>query len=79
MDEFSSAGVWFADLVGTHVIMLELMAVQLALEEFRLFLSQKSVLLCSDNMTVACYVNKQGGARSFTLSLKAESILLFCQ
>ena len=79
VDEFSAAGIWSADLVGTHVNMLEMMAVQLALEEFQMFLSQKSVLLCTDNMTVACYINKQGGARSPTLSQKAELILLFCQ
>ena len=54
-------------------------AVRLALRAFESVLQQKSVLLCTDNTTVACYLNKQGGARSTTLSLKAEDILLWCQ
>ena len=51
VDEFSAAGLWSADVVGTHVNMLEL-AVHLALEEFRVFLSSKSLLFCSDNISV---------------------------
>ena len=38
----------------------------------------KHVLLNTDNTTVCCYVNKQGGARSSDLSLRVESLLIFC-
>ena len=74
-----AAGAWDVEQVGLHVNMLEMLAVQFALEEFGEFLSRKSVLLCTDNVTVACYINKQGGAHSATLSMRAEAVLLFCQ
>ncbi|XP_076441109.1 uncharacterized protein LOC143280359 [Babylonia areolata] len=41
--------------------------------------SRRSILLCTDNTTVACYLNKQGGAHSHQLSLHAETVLLWCQ
>ena len=56
-----------------------MLAVQFALEGFREFLSRKSVLLCTGNVTVACYRIKQGGVHSATLSLRAEAVLLFSQ
>ena len=79
VDDLSAAGVWSPDQSLLHVNILEMEAVRLALCAFQSFLQQKSVLLCTDNTTVACYLNKQGGARSMTLSLKAEEILLWCQ
>ena len=75
----SAAGVWSVTQSSLHVNMLEMEAVAHALRAFQEFLKGSPVLLCTDNTTVACYLNKQGGARSSTLSLKAEEILLFCQ
>ena len=79
VESLSAAGVWSMDQSHLHVNVLEMEAVRLALCAFQSFLQQKSVLLCTDNTTVACYLNKQGGARSMTLSIKAEEILLWCQ
>ena len=75
----SAAGIWSADQTHLHINMLEMEAVAQALRAFQTLLQHKSVLLNTDNTTVACYINKQGGARSSTLSLKAEEILRFCQ
>ena len=79
VEDLSAAGVWSTEQSLLHVNFLEMEAVRLALRAFQSFLQQKAVLLCTDNTTVACYLNKQGGARSMTLSLKAEEILLWCQ
>ena len=79
VEDLSAAGVWSAEQTLLHVNWLEMEAVRLALRAFQSFLHQKAVLLCTDNTTVACYLNKQGGARSISLSLKAEEILLWCQ
>ena len=51
----------------------------MALQEFHPTPLGKHILLNTDNTTVACYLNKQGGARSFSLSQRAEHILLWCQ
>lgn len=77
--DLSAAGVWSSAQTRLHVNVLEMNAVALALHSFQSFLRQRPVLLCTDNTTVACYINKQGGARSAVLSRKAEEILLFCQ
>ena len=54
-------------------------AVLYAVQEFATFLSGKVVLLVTDNTTVTCSLNKEGGARSRRLSELAESVLLLCQ
>ena len=77
--EHSAAGVWPPALKGAHINLLEMKAVHMALLSFQAVLSGKAVLLCTDNTTVACYLNKQGGARSSLLSTGAEDILLLCQ
>ena len=75
----TASGVWGDDLSGSHINLLELEAVVLALDAFSTSLSGKSVRVCTDNTTVACYINKQGGARSKSLSLRTEHLLLWCQ
>ena len=77
--EHSAAGVWPPAQRGAHINQLEMEAVHMALLSFLEVLSGQSVLLCTDNTTVACYLNKQGGARSTPLSTGAEAILLLCQ
>ena len=73
-----AAGSWSAQESELHINVLELEAVCRSVVQFVSFLKGKSVRLMSDNTTVACYVNKQGGARSVDLSLKAEGLLLWC-
>ena len=51
----------------------------LALPEFTSHTAHSHVLLCTDNTTVACYVNKQGDARSRVLWRMAENLKLWCQ
>ncbi|KAL8583503.1 hypothetical protein ACOMHN_056313 [Nucella lapillus] len=75
----TAAGQWPEELRACHINRLELEAVVLALREFLPFLRGKHVLINTDNTTVACYVNKQGGARSHSLSQRAEQLLLWCE
>ena len=72
-------GSWNPTQSSWHINRLELEAVILSLEHFLPRLQNKSVLLNTDNTTVACYINRQGGARSPTLSLRTEALLLWCQ
>ena len=75
----SAAGLWSVDQRLWHINLLEMEAVRQALLSFQSCLRHHVVLLCTDNTTVACYINKQGGAHSTALSLLAEEILVFCQ
>ena len=79
VEDLTSAGSWSPSLQSSHINMLELLAVHHAVLAFDAVLSGKHVLLCTDNTTVACYVNKQGGARSASLSRATEDLLLHCQ
>ena len=64
-----ASGSWPSSMKGCHINLLELEAVFLALKEFKLFIQNKHILVCTDNTTVACYVNK-GGGRSFQTSVQ---------
>ena len=68
MGNLSASGLWPESLLGSHINLLELEAVWLALKEFCEVVEGKHVLLKTDNTSVAFYVNKQGGAHSFSLS-----------
>ena len=74
----SASGTWSPSHLGLHINLLEMEAVSQAILSFQPLLEGKSILLCTDNTTVACYINKQGGARSNALSLRAEQILVHC-
>ena len=75
----TAAGPWTAPQRLWHINRLELEAVLLALREFLPFVKGKRVLLCTDNTTVAAYINHQGGSQSVPLSLRTEELLLWCQ
>ena len=77
--DLTASGRWSQELQGRHINFLEMLAVSLAVQAFLWFLRGKVVLLCTDNTTVSCYVNKGGGSHSATLSREAESLLLLCQ
>ena len=64
--------------MSCHINLLELEAVCQALKQFHHSLTGRTVLLNTDNTTVACYINKQGGARSRPLSQRTEELLLWC-
>lgn len=74
----SASGLWSPCQKDWHINRLELEAVWLAVQAFKAVLMGKHILLCTDNTTVACYVNKQGGARSSSLSKRTEDLLMWC-
>ena len=79
VDSLVASGIWSAAEAELHINHQEMMAVGNALQEFLPYVRSRTVRLFTDNTTVACYVNKQGGARSRGLSLRAEQILLWCE
>ena len=78
-EEHSASGTWSPIQKSWHINLLEMQAVLEAIQALLPHLSSRAILLCTDNTTVACYINKQGGSRSTSLSLKAEAILQLCQ
>ena len=78
VDSLVASGRWSAEEASLHINHLEMRAVRNALRSFQSHLRTQTVRLFTDNTTVACYVNKQGGARSIGLSQEAEKILLWC-
>ena len=79
LDRLTTSGLWSANQALHHINWLELKAVCLALPVLVAQTAYRHVRLRTDNTTVACYVNKQGGARSPVLSRLAENLLLWCQ
>ena len=74
----TASGLWPHHRLDRHINVLESEAVVLALRSFHPELAGKHVRVCTDNTTVACYINRQGGARSRPLSLKTEELLRWC-
>ena len=74
----TAPGHWPEHMMSCHINLLELEAVFQALKQFHHSLTGRTVLLHTDNTTVACYINKQGGARSRPLSQRTEELLLWC-
>ena len=79
MDRWSTSGQWSLSQSSLHINDLELEAVNLALRYFHSITQLSSVRIRTDNTTVVAYVNKQGGARSSSLSIKAEQLLTWCR
>ena len=75
MGPLSAAGLWSEVRSSGHINQLELEAVLLALQQFLPSAQGCHILLNTDNTTVACYINRQGGACSPTLSKRAEHLL----
>ncbi|MBV2113362.1 MAG: hypothetical protein KUF82_20615 [Candidatus Thiodiazotropha sp. (ex Ctena orbiculata)] len=78
LDDRSVSGLWSARWKEQHINVLELRAVWLALKSFCQVVSGNHILLSTDNTTVAAYLNKEGGARSRTLSFMATKLLAWC-
>jgi hypothetical protein len=70
------SGVWSKGESSLHSNILEMKAVLLAVQQSLHILSNQSILLSTDNSTVVCYVNKQGGTHSPSLFLLVEELLL---
>ena len=79
LDDLSVSGQWPQSLASWHINRLELEAVALALKAFLRQIQGQSVRVFTDNATVCCYINKQGGTHSTLLSQSAEQLLLWCQ
>ena len=74
-----ASGLWTPLQQSLHINLLEMEAVRLALLAFLPSLRGSQILVRTDNTSVACYLNKQGGVRSPSLSRAAEAILLWTQ
>lgn len=73
-----ASGLWPPVCKNQHINLLELRAVLLALQTFAHYVQNRSVLLVTDNTTVAAYINKQGGTHSQCLCNLAVEIALWC-
>jgi len=72
-------GKWSPGEALQHINWLELEAVHRTLSGFVPQLSNRNVLVATDNTTVVAYINSQGGTHSLRLCLKAQSVHLWAQ
>ena len=73
----TARGLWTEVDGRDHINVLELRAVHLALSQFLPFIRNRHVLVRTDNTTVVCYINRQGGVRSARLLQVAHRLLLW--
>ena len=73
------AGDWSHLVSLPHINVLELMAVFLTLHHFGRSLRRRTVLILTDNVTTAAYINRQGGTRSVTLNDLAAQLWRWCR
>ena len=62
-----------------HINVLEFRAVILSLHQFLPLVRHRTVLIRTDNITVAAYINKQGGTRSTRLNALAAELWTWCR
>ena len=67
IDDQQVSGTWETAVRSEHINMLELRAVFRSLVHFQSIVSNKTVLVQSDNTTVVAYINRQGGTKSISL------------
>ena len=63
-----TAGDWSQLTSPPHIYVLEMLAVQSSLDLFQDRLLGRSVLFLTDNVSVAAYINRQGGTHSRSLN-----------
>ncbi|PIK42864.1 putative TBC1 domain family member 2A [Apostichopus japonicus] len=68
-------GTWSVQEQYLHINVLEMLAVQRALEAFHTQVRNTRVTIFSDNTTVVAYINRQGGTRSDKLCRLAWEVL----
>ena len=69
-------GLWSVTEAASHINVLELRTVVLALRHFLPRLSGQHVLVRTDNTAALAYINRQGGVRSQSLHHWANRLLL---
>jgi len=74
VDSATFQGLWSVEESHLHINVLELRAVSLALLAYHPPVGSH-ILMATDNTTVKCHINRQGGTLS--LSLMEETVLLF--
>ncbi|XP_046543605.1 uncharacterized protein LOC124253801 [Haliotis rubra] len=67
MGHLQLQGIWSDQEKSLHINVLEMLAIVRALEHWSWCLHSKAIMVATDNSTVVCYVNKQGGTRSHQL------------
>ena len=72
-------GDWPEALTLLHINALEFRAVILSLRHFAHMLRGRTVLVRTDNITVASYINKQGGTHSTSLNALAAELWRWCR
>ncbi len=73
----AASGLWTGPRLLWHINYLELLAVHLALRQFRPLLLGKHVLVRTDNTAAVSYINRMGGIRSRRMSQLARHLLLW--
>ena len=73
------AGKWSPSDQRSHINMLELKAIWLALQEVLPMVRNKNVAVFSDNMTALSYLQKQGGTKSWSLFRLVQRIFLWLE
>ncbi len=77
MQRQAASGLWTGPRLLWHINCLELLAVHLALRQFRPLLLGKHVLVRTDNTAAVSYINRMGGIRSRRMSQLARHLLLW--
>ncbi len=73
----AASGLWTGPRLLWHINCLDLLAVHLALRQFRPLLLGKHVLVRTDNTAAVSYINRMGGIRSRRMSQLARHLLLW--
>ncbi len=73
----AASGLWTGPRLLWQINCLELLAVHLALRQFRPLLLGKHVLVRTDNIAAVSYINRMGGIRSRRMSQLARHLLLW--
>ena len=72
------SGLWSEQESLLHINNLEMRAVSLSLDHFRLQVQNHCVMLSTDNTTVVSYIEKQGGTHSLALYQETKRLFNLC-
>ena len=75
LKSFTARGIWTPREKLLHINHLEMLAVLRACKEFRLQLQHRVTTAHIDNTTVVAYLKKEGGTRSWPLTLLTRQVL----
>jgi len=76
--DLRAEGIWSTSQKALHINQLELLAVHLALKQFRSRVIGSHVIAMTDNTTVVGQISNQGGTHSRALYLLTRDLLLWC-